>query len=212
MIIAIAGEEKSGKETLAKYFAGRGFTKIDLGDNLKEMCSYAFGIPIEYFYDNVLQETVFFNPIVITTAHIDLLNAFIAQTHQFKLACLPHIGEKMFSPKMLMQYVDTEMLEKACNTYNDDVFTMKMCNIGNIVCTGIEFKSQLACLGKFAADSNDQLISIYMRRTLEAGKHASGNNITERDASIIILNNGTIQNLHKKIEGLMATYYEAVVV
>jgi hypothetical protein len=214
MIIAIAGKLKSGKDTLANCFTELGFTKVNFADNLKEMCSYAFGIPIEYFYDNVLKDTVFYGPIVITSAHIDLLNTFIAKTHQFQLSKLPHLGEQIVSPRTLMQYVGADMIRKAYCPYNAEVTLNRMHGIQDIVCADVRFRNELECLQELAADREDYLLSIYIKRTGGNGNktetHITEHSIHESDMSIVIDNDSVISGLHIEAKELLTRHLEAV--
>ncbi len=164
MIIGIAGGKGSGKKTLADLFVREGFTKIGFTDNTKEMCAYSFGIPVEYFYNNALKETIFHNPIVIVTAHIDLINKWISKTHSFKVPCLPHVGRKITTPQALLQYVERNIITAIHTDYDREVLLAKVEGVDNIVCPDVRDLGELKFLDNLAAQKKDLMMSIYVSR------------------------------------------------
>jgi hypothetical protein len=58
-IIGVTGYMGSGKDTVGDFLVARyGYAKLNLADPLKRMCSEAYGIPLENFYDRILKEEV----------------------------------------------------------------------------------------------------------------------------------------------------------
>jgi hypothetical protein len=58
-VIAICGPKRHGKDTVANWFVKNyGYKKICFADGLKQTVAHALQVPLEYFYDDEIKESV----------------------------------------------------------------------------------------------------------------------------------------------------------
>lgn len=58
MIVALCGQAKSGKDTVAGYIESKyGFQRLAFADALKSLCSQKHNLPLTYFYNQDLKDT-----------------------------------------------------------------------------------------------------------------------------------------------------------
>lgn len=78
MILALCGRSGSGKDTVADYISKRyGFIKVAFADALKIHCATQYELPLDYFYDQRLKDTMapVSSPIPLTPRDIMLKEA-----------------------------------------------------------------------------------------------------------------------------------------
>ena len=115
MLIGVAGEKFSGKDTFAKTFTnvadglGVGMKTDHFARALKEICSSVFNVPMSFFTDVSLKEAPFNTPIIIDD-YIDMLSLATG------LNIRPR-GLVADTPRRLLQYVGTEYVRKVKNSY-----------------------------------------------------------------------------------------------
>jgi hypothetical protein len=114
-IIAFCGCKGSGKSTasnMVKELYHGPIEELAFADKIKQACSVAFNVPIEYFYDQRLKEGDLPQYINLTAANLDLvLKQFDLPTQDFTRFIRPHVGVVLETPRRLMQYIGTEVLQ-----------------------------------------------------------------------------------------------------
>jgi hypothetical protein len=195
--IGIAGVKYSGKDTLAQYFVDRSFIKVNFADNLKSMLAFAFGLDLNLFYDSVLKEELFEQPMVLTENILNNLNGWITKTHQFSLST-DFVNKELKNPREIMQFVGTDMIRKTYNDYHVEATIKMMEPHEYVVCSDIRFPNELVYMSEGAKELGHKFTSIYIERPGFSGdSHSSENSISQSDMAVHILNDTTIENLHK---------------
>jgi hypothetical protein len=193
--ISVSGVKRSGKDTFAGFFEKQGYVKINFGDNLKYMLSYAFGIPIECMYDESLKETVLDTPIVITVDHIKKLNEWVKKTHDFVIPD-SYAGKTISTPRELMQYVGTDIIRETYGKYHVEATLPKMKANELMICADARFPNEIEGIQKSAEEMGYSFISVYVSRPgFEGDAHSSENSVKPEDCKITVVNDSSIESL-----------------
>lgn len=204
VFISISGQKQSGKDTAGNFFRGFGFEKVNWADNLKTMCSGAFDIPLEHFYDDDLKERNFLSPVTIQQEHIDFLNKWIRHSHTFSIP-MSHLGEPLASPREVMQYVGVDMIRAVFPRYHVEVSMPLMEDCGLLVCCDSRFQDEIEAIKSLAARNNADFFSIYIVRPGEnKDGHATETSVTPDMCDHVVINDWSVESLHQKLDALAA--------
>ena len=196
--VAIAGVKYSGKDTFGDFFVQKGYTKINFADNLKQLCASVFDKNIDLFYNSKMKEVDFETPVIISTFHIEAINAWVHKTHTFSVESGKHIGKFLKSPREILQYVGTEMLRDAYANYHTEATMIEMAKHPLLVCSDIRFLNERDIMSEKAKETKHTFLSFYIRRPGFTGdSHASETSVNATDMGIIIENDTDINGLQK---------------
>lgn len=181
MLIGICGKSRNGKDTIADYLVSKyAFEKLILSEPLKEACKILFGFNDEQLYGN-------------SKEIID-----------------PNFGT---SPRIILQYLGTDIFRKDINkiipNINDNFWMnivikkyLEKCKENKntkVVISDIRFKNEIDTFRKM----NGILIKIIRPNVNTEDQHESEKNIPTLECDHDIINDGTIQDLYKKIDFLI---------
>lgn len=127
MIIAFAGNKRSGKDTAANILVNSfNFKKIAFADGVRDLCANVFDIPKHVFTNDETKEVPFTNPIIIQPEHIADIEVF-ASINGFEITEESHIklsnfiGTQLNSPRHVLQIIGTDVVRGSI----DDLFWVK---------------------------------------------------------------------------------------
>lgn len=112
MIISLSGLKGSGKDTVADVLIKKfNFKRLSLADPLKELCSSVFNLPINTFHDVDLKDTVFENPIILSSEHLAQLSFDL---NELGYSVNPNLfsdfkGVALESPRHILVFIGTDL-------------------------------------------------------------------------------------------------------
>lgn len=200
--IAVSGYKYSGKDTYSQFFVDNGYTKVNFGDNLKQMLADAFFIGLDWFYDTALKEQELNKPITITTINIHRLNNWIKKTHMFELPLEPFLGKELITTRQIMQFVGTDMIRTTYNDYHVEATLLEMEKHEKLICSDVRFPNELEGMDNKAKEKGHDFFKVYVKRPGFLGdSHASETSITENtfmeNGGIIVNNDTDIDSLQR---------------
>lgn len=136
VVLGLHGKAGAGKDTCADYIIEEhGWTqKIAFGQNLKDMCSHVFDIPVEAFHDQRLKHTKAKEPWVLDMRELQSILAWVSDTHPTQGIDLEFVlGTKLFTPRHILQFVGTEVCRYIAEDYHVDVVQHKINSIENLL-------------------------------------------------------------------------------
>lgn len=155
MLLGLSGKSHSGKDTVADVLVNKfGFKKFSFASPLKEMCSKAFNVPLNYFYDVDLKDKKGNFIVVGRSSSVSKLFSEI-RSHGFRISKDAKKGisdmiidRPFLTPRELLQYVGTDVLRKHIS---DDIWltiTMRMANEipQNVVIPDCRFINELEAI------------------------------------------------------------------
>ena len=143
MIISFAGKKRVGKDTAANVLVKKfGFKKLNFADPLKEVCSKAFNLDIDYFYNDNLKDTEFKTPVIIMGGNIATLIDVLQEkgievTPESELLLFENsLGLHLKSPRHMLQFIGTDLCRKHIseNVWIDLFMNEIRKTEGNITC------------------------------------------------------------------------------
>lgn len=113
-VIAFCGSKYSGKSTSATVFKeliGAPTEEIAIAGHLKEACARVFKVDFNKFIDPSLKEVELEDFIVLDAKNLTaLLGEFFVTDYTFDKHVRPHLGRVLRTPRVLLQYIGTEVL------------------------------------------------------------------------------------------------------
>lgn len=224
-IISLSGEMMAGKDEFAKPLLEMGWIKGSFAANLKSMCGEIFNLTDYDLNDptgkaaqlssgrefnsesfmKIIEWMKKTHDVADMATHLIEINSKYIVDYYSKHGCY-----KTFStPREILQFIGTEICRFALDTYHTDVmFKFISSNIDkNIVITDSRFPNERKLLkDKF----NATLVRI-LRFSNTEGKllHASENSLGDTsEYDIVVTNDKTIEDLHRKAKTLVGTRFE----
>lgn len=204
VVIGIGGEKRAGKSTCASLFTSRyGFKELSFAMPLKKACAYGFNISPNYFDDQSLKEKPFANPITIRLYDLMKLTEYLSRYQEITDNMIVNMFDKarnrqITTPRDLMQFVGTELIR----TFVDYEFWTKalikdMQRYDRVVISDVRFSNER----EFVRELGGELIRVDRPGSASGDQHASENQLgADNEYSFIVLNNGTIEDLHKNLD------------
>lgn len=208
MIIGVSGRARSGKDTIAKIMIDKfGFKKASFADPLKEFCSNAFEIPINYFYDDNLKDSPFEVPVLVTETHLErlivnLTNAGCVFTpDQINEINLKGLGFIFVSPRNLLQRVGTDLCRGSLgDTIWIDIFKRNIAKSdGNFIIPDARFLNERKAI-KDLGGYNFLILRPNLPPITESAHESEVLGISKELIDVTILNDSTINSLQMEIE------------
>lgn len=177
-LVAVTGRRGHGKTTAAQALEQRGYRHINFADCLKEVVSMVYGVPLAWMQDPVLKEQV--------------------------LVDWPYR-----SPRELLQIVGTDMFRKTKFPDGgaiDDTwvknFERRASAFSHVVCSDLRFPNEAE---NIRAQGGTIIKIVDPRKMLddEASRHASETEIDKIVPDHIIVNDGTIGDLHRMVQNIV---------
>lgn len=204
MHLVLAGNAGCGKDTCADMLLKFNYEKIALADSLREICSTAFNIKMNYFLDRDKKDKVFIEPLELTIDNIiNLLHTFenysgIELPSKFYIKSLnEHRLVLLTTPRKVLQYVGTDIFRKH---FDDEIWIKlllnKMSFLKNSIITDCRFKNERDRLRK-----NGGIIVLIKRPSL----HTIDSHISEQDLGLdkeydyVIYNTKDFQFLYSQL-------------
>jgi len=183
MVIGFTGRKGTGKDTAAQYFVDKyGFTRVAYADVLKEAAAELFDIPVEFMdrYKNNNRARVRFE-----VQHETILGAYDHMTDMPLRTFLQRFGTEMgrniFGPSFWVDQLKRRI----------DEGTMR----DNYVISDVRFNNEVTLC--------DYVIEIIRDTVQGPDVHVSEAGLDEELVHYIVVNNGTIENLHSRLEAVM---------
>ena len=184
----LSGKKQSGKDTAAKYLIGNfNFYRIGLADELKKDCAkilyscFAINVSSQSFESEVLKSQI-----------IDIEH-----------------NTKKCTYRKFLQYYGTEFIR---NLFDDSYWAKIVCekiriyrNEDNFVIPDFRFQNEYDTIYNEFKDKY-QIIPVLIQRDVKTDQdssHSSENSLEEFLFDHVIDNNGTIKELHEKIDNIM---------
>jgi hypothetical protein len=147
VIVGIGGKARHGKDSIANVLVDKfGYVRISVADPLKSILSQAFEIPLGYFYDGNLKDKDFDKPFVLTSQNLVMLENLLQEVTAANTDSLyDHIGKELKSPRVMMQYVGTDMCRKIDNNIwvnNFKKFLQRMPQDAAVVCADTRYPEE----------------------------------------------------------------------
>ncbi len=185
-IIGICGQAGAGKDTLAKWFIERGYGRSGFADPIKFMLNQAFGFSPADWEDRRWKESD------------DALWTMDSYGHT-----------RCVTPRRLAQWLGTEVVR---NNFGDDawvnVWKQRWHDTGQpkVVVADVRFQNEVDAIHKLGGIAiritrpNDRSATVYMHDgEIEHMPHESERTDGLRNIDHEIANDGTIEDLHKKL-------------
>lgn len=112
-IVAFCGSKGSGKSTSAAIFKEVSTSEVEeiaIAGHLKEACAKVWNVSMSQFLDPKLKEVEFMTYIVLGRKDLETLLREFNITASVDNYTRPHIGRIIRTPRMLLQYIGTEVL------------------------------------------------------------------------------------------------------
>jgi len=180
MVIGFTGRKGAGKDTAAQYFVGKyGFKRVAYADVLKEAVAELYDVPVEYMdkYKNDRRARVRFE-----VQHETILGAY-DHMHDMSLRTFlqrfgTEVGRNIFGPSFWVDQLKRRM----------DEGTMR----DNYVISDVRFNNEVTLC--------DYVIEIVRNTVQGPDVHVSEQGLDEELVHFIVVNNGTIEDLHRRLE------------
>jgi hypothetical protein len=208
MIIGVNGRARSGKNTIADVMVKKfGFTQISFADPLKNICSDAFEIPLNYFHDDNLKDSPFPVPVVVTEQHLErlvtnLISAGCTFTNdQINELNTKGLGYSFISPRNLLQIVGTDLVRGTLgDTTWIDIFKRTIAKSdGNFIVPDARFINERRIV-KELGGYNFLIIRPGLPPIAESAHESELLGISEQLIDVTILNDSTVNSLQMEIE------------
>lgn len=173
-LVGIAGQARSGKDTLAQRFVLRGWQQMACADRLKEGLAAMFSLPASVFYDDNLKD----EPIVIGKMHT--------------------------TPRYLMQTLGTEWGRgKLYNEVWSDLVLNDAVNMrqagDNVVISDLRFESEASAVRA----EGGTVIHVRRPNTKLESDHASENGLQPMVGDKIVLNDKGLQDYLRECDRII---------
>lgn len=205
MIIGIGGEKEVGKDTAAQVLLDQyGFVRLALADPLKDMCAEVFNIDVKNMHDSLEKERKFDSPVVANGYHVHSLISIsnrlgIRPTAQQAQKLVKTLSGKSFSNiRELLQFVGTDVMRASiADNYWIDLFLSQIKRFDKVVVPDVRFPNERKLIQKTLGG---KLIRVY-RSGKSSNGHASETSLgDDKEYDLILQNNGTISDLHTKMQ------------
>ena len=227
IVIGLMGGKSSGKDTLAdahiEEFGATG--KIALAEYLKNLCAEAFRLPTELFFTEKKDEK-FKRPVVLEAKHIrfiirktrDDLSYKSVPLDKFnpdKIAIQKHLSRVFESPRKMLQYIGTDLIQSYCKEFHAQITYNKFVNKPGIwFITDLRFAHEY----RLAQEKFPLFYPILIeRKDADKDSHISELEFKTLKPFAIIKNNSTVEKyiaksleVFKEIKEDAATQYELV--
>jgi hypothetical protein len=184
IVIGMIGKAGSGKDTVADYVTSKyGFNKLAFADPLKKAVQIIFDIDDEHMFDRALREETLEN-------------------------------WAPWSTRKLLQFVGTDLMRDQIDKniwVKNAVSRVK--RLSRAIISDVRFPNEVDDV-KAMLEGHAQMVFIRVTRPdhedAQGGikDHASESHIDDLDADIDILNDGTLEDLYMKVDGLMEAILE----
>lgn len=208
IVIGLMGNKFSGKDTLANaHIENYGATgKIILSEYLKNLCAETFKIPLDFFITEK-KDINFTRPIMLDKKHVryiirktrDDLPYDCVSLDKFdpdRIAIQKFIGRVFESPRRMLQYVGTELIQSYCKEFHAHYTYNKYVNKPGIwFITDLRFEHEY----NLAHEKFPLFYPILIeRKTDDKDKHASEIEFKKLEPFATIKNNSTIEKYIEK--------------
>lgn len=215
MIIGVAGEKKHGKDTVASYLKTKyGYTQRAFADNLKEVCSQIFEVPLPDMYDENLKEAGFDKPVEITLTHVlKLMERGLLANEMILPSELHRIVHKLWWKKSfssirdMLQFVGTDILRDEVDRdyhYNTVIHYFRENQVLNGVISDVRFPNERHNL---KVDFKQAKTILVVRPSLQrnaTSSHASETSLGDAsEYDYVVMNDGTLEDLYSKVDQIM---------
>lgn len=199
-VIGLSGVRGSGKST-AFNIIKRNFPEWEeftFARHLKDTCSKAFNIPVDYFEDASLKEEKLEKPVTVDFGPIAIIS------REFGVGMLSFEKVSLTTPRQILQYVGTEVLRRNNPMIHIEKALNALPKEGYFISTSTRFINEFSALEeKFG----DMFFPLYISRSdaeENAGTHRSERQPKKlKPKCYVIENNGTEEELEEKVKEYM---------
>ena len=173
-IVALAGYARSGKSTASEALINFGYKVFSFAEPIKKTLSDVYNVPIEWFYDPILKET----------------------PHGFLNGKTPRRAMQLLGTEGFRNLIDEATFTKCLEHKIFNHMNGGTPNRSGIVVDDLRFISELEML----VHHRSTILYIDNPKVGLAHSHQSETEMLSiMEKSFIILNNGSIEQLHKKV-------------
>jgi hypothetical protein len=204
MILGLCGTKGSGKDTAASFLIEKGWASLSFALPLKEMCATLTGLKEYNFHDPNIKDRKWETALTLNKDYADsfmqLIETPMYGSLQANLIYDAFDNVEITSPRHLLQYIGTDVVRDLISkTYWLDLMEAKIAkwrSIGvNCVITDVRFKNERDLI----KDLGGKVVRI-QRDTGKVDSHSS--EVIDFDSDEVLENNGTIEELGRKMEAL----------
>jgi len=203
IVVGFAGTAKVGKDSSAVVLKQKGFEHLSFARPLKELCSRIFPVTYEMFDSQEYKDKVWKFPIIMNLEKIDKLLIELNK-HEFisneKQTAIAHklVGKAFHTPRQILQCIGSDIVRDMldsdfwCKVLKNEMIRK------DVVITDVRFPNER----KTIKEANGVLILV-KRPGFEGSNHISDKLLgDESEYDYIINNDGTLEDLHRKVESL----------
>lgn len=202
MIVGFAGHSKAGKDTAASYLIEHhGYVKRAFADNLKQLCSRYFKLPLEAFENQELKDKLLETPVSIDQDNI--LELLLEASHtinyiNFNKITLPTSSSYIATtPRDILKYVGTDVFRN----YVDELYWTKAAikdlkYSDKVVFTDVRFRDERLALNNLTSK-----LVLLKRNNNIISTHRSENSLGfDAEYDVVIENNDSKEDLYRNLE------------
>lgn len=204
IIIGLSGVKGAGKSTAAEALLEvlRDAQELSLAGKLKQVCADVFNVPHNFFTDPALKEVQFADPVQLTRSNtFEVLKHFDIEPF-FAASATSHLGKWLHTPRALLQYVGTEVLRAI-----DSEIHCKACIAGAKASIGVVTDIRFPNEFDFFRNAADVFLPIYVSNpaaeSVVDGHASESYGQYLRDASTVVVNDGTLDDFKAKVIDLV---------
>lgn len=217
MLIGIAGEKKSGKETLASMFMHSGFARYGFADHLRVAASFIFEMPIATFKDSDKKDSPFKRKKWLGLVEEEYLISM--DKNRIKRACnyfrtkykttkihenlQPFKNKKFRTPREMLQFIGTDLIRTYLgNEFHIEYVFSDIMEQGyeNVVLADARYSNERRNIKEIGG------WNILIQRNTGMGKdmHESENDLGKpEDYDFIVDNNKTMKHLQQEVDRIL---------
>lgn len=204
-IISFSGKKRVGKDICAKYLIEKyGFTKKAFADPVKEFCSQALSIPLEYFNRDDLKDKPFPVSIQLYASEVvqiieDLILLEELHVERINWSAIPH-EKNLKTPREVMQFIGTDL---GRNIVSKNIWinqmTKELLGLDNVVITDARMSNERTFIKTLGAKT-----ALIVKDVPSEDSHESENDLGDpKEYDAILYNLGTIDDLFRNLERII---------
>lgn len=201
-VIGLTGFAKSGKSTAAQILKDLGGYEVAFAKHLKDVCAIVLNIPRSHFDDQAFKEVEFQVPAYLTPNNIGaILDYFEVPKRYQPDSILKHSGKYLKSPRVVAQYVGTEVLRAVDSDIHINMaFRLSPTDAPFLICSDMRFENELLSV------QNHNGLAIGISRAAATPKDLSNLHGSEAEipdliqrADVVFHNETTIEEFQKAV-------------
>jgi len=185
IMIGISGRARSGKDTVGEYLRNNhGFVTYAFADPIKKAASEMFGIPLNYFYEDNLKETV--------------IQDWGFSPRQIIQKLGTEAGREIFRDDIWIKRAEVEW--DNFTFHNKKSIEKNMSYYNGMAFTDVRFENEASMI----RNNGGIIMHIKKDNVAHVSHHKSEDGIEIKDGDVTINNNKTIKELYDNVYRVMS--------